>query len=207
MRNERIFAANKTHENMKSPDEIAKIKAVLLYILKSNGGVQDFVSLVKKMYFAQQEYLVTYGRPLCNDSFYARNRGPVPSFTYKSLWAEFGNNSCSLEIQDFNKSFSVSISGKSRNIKALEDPDMDELAVAEVEMLDVVLEKLKGLTAEQLTDMSHKDKAWKDAYEQTKDDPERGLMSIMSIARSGGAKKPMLDYIRESLQFEAWCRS
>jgi len=170
MRNERIFAANKTHENMKSPDEIAKIKAVLLYILKSNGGVQDFVSLVKKMYFAQQEYLVTYGRPLCNDSFYARDRGPVPSFTYKSLWAEFGNNSCSLEIQDFNKSFSVSISGKSRNIKALEDPDMDELAVAEVEMLDVVLERLKGLTAEQLTDMSHKDKAWKDAYEQTKDD-------------------------------------
>lgn len=126
---------------MKTPDELDKIKAVVLYILNKCGGTQDFVSLVKKMYFAQQKYLVLYGRPIFNDMFYARERGPVPSFTYKALFVGATKSGLSSEIDDFNASFSVSPLKGDKLISSSELPDMDELAIAEVEVIDDILNR------------------------------------------------------------------
>ena len=192
---------------MKTSDELDKIKAAVLYILSKCNGAQDFVSLVKKMYFAQQRYLALYGRPIFNDMSYSRERGPVPSFTYKALFVGANQTEVSPEINKFNASFSVSPLKGDKLISSKELPDMDELAVAEVEVIDAILRETNGMTAEQLSAKSHKDKAWIKAKERMKDDPTDGRTSLVSIARAGGAQPAILNYLRDSLNFDYWCKA
>ena len=70
---------------MKTSDQISKIKATLLYILNHFPQGVDYIKLFKILYFAQQDHLVKYARPIVEDSFCALKHGPVPSFTYKAL--------------------------------------------------------------------------------------------------------------------------
>ena len=63
------------------------------------------------------------------------------------------------------------------------------------------------MTAEQLSAKSHKDKAWIKAKERMKDDPTDGRMSLVSIARAGGAQPAILNYLRDSLNFDYWCKA
>lgn len=191
---------------MKTADEIDKIKAVVLYVLSRCGGTLDFVSLVKKMYFAQRKYLALYGRPIFNDKFQARERGPVPSFTYKAIYVESLKGTSSPEIREFNEPFTVVPKGSTRIVSSTHLPDMDELARAEVEILDAVIKETEGMSAEELTELSHQDEAWKIAKKRADDDPTDGGMSLVSIARAGGASNAMLDYLRESLNFEHWSK-
>lgn len=57
---------------MKSPEQIDKIKAVVLYILQHFKDGVDYIKLFKIMYFAQREYLATYGLTIVEDTFKAR---------------------------------------------------------------------------------------------------------------------------------------
>ena len=50
---------------MKTIDQILKIKAVVLYILKAFPEGVDYIHLFKVMYFAQQDQLKEYGLPTC----------------------------------------------------------------------------------------------------------------------------------------------
>lgn len=70
---------------MKTKDQILKIKAVVLYILKAFPEGVDYIHLFKVMYFAQQNQLKEYGLPIIYDTFVARKHGPVPTLTYKVL--------------------------------------------------------------------------------------------------------------------------
>ena len=70
---------------MKTIEQILKIKAVVLYILKAFPEGVDYIHLFKVMYFAQQEQLKEYGLPIIYDTFVARKHGPVPALTYKVL--------------------------------------------------------------------------------------------------------------------------
>ena len=70
---------------MKNSTQIAKIKAVLLYVMQSFPEGVDYIKLIKILYFAQQEHLVKYGKVIVDESFRAVKHGPVPTFTYKAL--------------------------------------------------------------------------------------------------------------------------
>ena len=67
------------YNEMKSPEQINKIAAVVLYILQHFKDGVDYIKLFKIMYFAQREYLATYGLTIAEDTFKARQLGPVPS--------------------------------------------------------------------------------------------------------------------------------
>lgn len=71
--------------DMKTPIQIAKIKAVILYIMQSFPDGVDYIKLFKILYFAQQDHLVRYGKVLVDESFRAVKHGPVPTYTYKAL--------------------------------------------------------------------------------------------------------------------------
>lgn len=62
-----------------SEDEILKLKAAVLYIIKQCGTI-DYFHLFKILYFADREHYAVYGRRLVNDTFCALKNGPVPSF-------------------------------------------------------------------------------------------------------------------------------
>lgn len=87
---------------MKSQEQINKIEAVVLYILQHFKEGLDYIKLFKIMYFAQREYLATYGLTIAEDTFKARQLGPVPSLTYKVVkMAENGDESADLKRLHF----------------------------------------------------------------------------------------------------------
>ena len=56
-----LCSGTKRYNEMKSPEQINKIEAVVLYILQHFKDGVDYIKLFKIMYFAQREYLATYG--------------------------------------------------------------------------------------------------------------------------------------------------
>ena len=70
---------------MKTFIQIAKIKAVLLYIMQSFPQGVDYIKLFKILYFAQQDHLVKYGKVLVEDSFRALKHGPVYMTRYRPI--------------------------------------------------------------------------------------------------------------------------
>jgi uncharacterized phage-associated protein len=190
---------------MKTVSEINKLRATVLFILNECGGRLDFISLVKKMYFAQQSYLVHYGRPIFADSFYAKRLGPVPSFTYKALIVGIPNGDEA--IRRFVQAFHVEQCEGIKYVSALEKADTDELAVTEQKTIREVLRQTDSHSPQQLSDASHQDKAWKVADKRAKDDPNDNYISLVSIARAGRAKKQILDYIREGQRLNAYIKA
>ena len=96
---------------MKTIDQILKIKAVVLYILKAFPEGVDYIHLFKVMYFAQQNQLKEYGLPIVYDTFVARKHGPVPTLTYKVLRGVEGKTDISSpELKDFADSLDVQLS-------------------------------------------------------------------------------------------------
>lgn len=67
-----------------SDDDIAKLKAVALYVLDKCGET-DFIHLFKIIYFAERSLYAKYGQHLVKDSFVAMEHGPVPSNLYDAL--------------------------------------------------------------------------------------------------------------------------
>ena len=93
---------------MKTIDQILKIKAVVLYILKAFPEGVDYIHLFKVMYFAQQDQLKEYGLPIMYDTFVARKHGPVPALTYKVLRGIEGKADLSSpELKDFADSLNM----------------------------------------------------------------------------------------------------
>lgn len=191
---------------MKATYDISKIKALILYVLKESGGTLDFITLFKNMYFSQKEYLVQYGKPMFKDSFRALRRGPVPSFTYAafcSALSDFAN--ATDDIKNFDSSFIVEEKDSVRFVTAKNGPDMDQLAGAEVVIINKIINRCKGKTPAQLSDDSH-DEAWAAANKRAEDDPRDNYMPLVSIARAGGASDQILNHIRQAQTFEAFCR-
>ena len=65
---------------MKEKIQIAKMRAVLLYIMQCFPHGVEFIKLFKILYFAQQDHLLKYGKVLIEDSFKALKHGPVPTY-------------------------------------------------------------------------------------------------------------------------------
>ena len=177
---------------MKTKEEIDKIEAVVLYILGQFKDGVDYIKLFKIMYFAQREYLATYGLTVVDDSFKARQRGPVPALTYKVVkMAE--NGEAKGDLREFVSSIRVDDSQK---VYARKCPNMDYLAQAAVVELDKMIAKYRDVDSKQLSELSH-DSAYTAVVERMKDDPQKDTLTLIDIARAGGASEAMVDHIRE----------
>lgn len=186
---------------MKTIDQILKIKAVVLYILKAFPEGVDYIHLFKVMYFAQQNQLKEYGLPIVYDTFVARKHGPVPTLTYKVLRGIEGKVELSSEeLKDFAESLCISTSKDGHQLILASknaECDMDELSVADVKMLDKWIDKCKSMDSFDLSDKSHEDKAWKRAKRQADKTGEDTKITMYDMADAAGASKAMLSVIRE----------
>lgn len=184
---------------MKTQDEILKIKAVVVYILKAMPEGVDYIHLFKTMYFAQQEHLVLYGSPIMEDSFVARKHGPVPALTYKVLRGKEGKLDLeTAELQDFAKDICLTEHDGHQTLSLSEGAvcDMDELSGSNVKVLDKWIDKCKGIEPFELSTLSH-DQAWQKAKREHELTGEAILMPLYEIAKAGNASQAMLDVIRE----------
>lgn len=181
---------------MKNINQILKIKATLLYILRNFPTGVDYIKLFKVLYFAQQEHLAKYGRPIVEESFYALKHGPVPSFSYKAFQAAEGKVEMAKDFEAFLEGISVKTEGENVAISALIDPDTDELSGSDMKCLDASVLKHKEMDSYDLSDLSH-DEAWTEAYSRAQNDPEKNMMTLMDIAKAGKAPEGMINRIRE----------
>lgn len=176
---------------MKTLSQIAKIKAVLLYIMQSFDDGVDYIKLFKILYFAQQDHLVRYGKVIVDDSFRALKHGPVPTYTYKALQIAEGKPLAG-DFDDFLRDISV----KDKKVYTSAKPDLDYISGSNKKCLDASIEKYKDKDPYDLSDLSH-DSAWREATERIIDDPQKNFITLIDIARAGNASEPMVDYIRQ----------
>lgn len=172
-------------------DEVAKLKAVTLYILDKCGET-DFIHLFKIIYFAERSLYAEYGQHLVNDTFVAMEHGPVPSNLYDALklMNGKGNNSALKSISD-----ALHPAGGECAwfyVKGSEKPDMEELSKAEIKTLDEAIAKYKDVDTKALSELSH-DEAWHEAW----DCNHNTVMASVSIARAGNASEDFLKYLKE----------
>lgn len=177
---------------MKTREQINKIKSVVLYILQHFEDGVDYIKLFKIMYFAQREYLATYGLTIAEDTFKARQLGPVPSLTYKVV-KMVENGDSSADLNDFTSSIRVD---EKQKVYAMVKPDMDYIADMEREELDKTISEYKDMDSKELSKLSH-DAAYNAVCERMKDDPQKDTLTLIDIARAGGATDGLVDYIRQ----------
>ncbi len=185
--------------DMKTKEQIARIEAVVLYILKKIPAGVDYIHLFKTMYFAQQEHLVTYGLPLMDDTFVARRHGPVATLTYKVLHMAEGKDTVrNTDLDGFASSLSVTMTDGHQMVTATPDSfcDMDELSRSNIKVLDRWIERCKDVQSFELADLSH-DKAWVKARRQSEKTGEDIKLPLVDIAAAAGASKEMISVIRE----------
>ena len=181
---------------MKSPEQISKIQAVVLYILQHFKDGLDYIKLFKIMYFAQREYLATNGLCMVEDTFKARPKGPVPALTYKVVKLVENGLEPDTEGNDLSEFLSSIEVGADLIVHAVKDPDMDYISEMEKEEIDNIITKYGNMESKDLSLLSHDD-AYTKVKEMMEDDPQKDIMTTIDIARAGGATKSMIDHIRD----------
>ncbi len=181
---------------MKSPEQISKIQAVVLYILQHFKDGLDYIKLFKIMYFAQREYLATNGLCMVEDTFKARPKGPVPALTYKVVKLVENGLEPDTEGNDLSEFLSSIEVGADQIVHAVKDPDMDYISEMEKEEIDNIITKYGNMESKDLSLLSHDD-AYTKVKEMMEDDPQKDIMTTIDIARAGGATKSMIDHIRD----------
>ena len=111
---------------MKTQTQIAKIKAVILYIMQRFPEGVDYIKLFKILYFAQQDHLVRYGKVIVDESFRAVKHGPVPTYTYKALQIAEGK-----PLEGDFREFLSGIEVRDKKVCTTLQPDMDYLSGAD----------------------------------------------------------------------------
>jgi uncharacterized phage-associated protein len=184
---------------MKTNEQILKIRATLLYILRCIPEGVDYIKLFKILYYAQQSHLVEYGRVLVEDSFYAQKHGPVPSFLYKALKGFVSGDKLSADISACVEGVEFRMVDGTPVFTTRVDYDRDEFSVSDLRCLDKSISENRHIDSYILSEKSHEDRAWIEANKRYTKDPELGnKMTSIEIARAGNAGKGMIDYIREN---------
>lgn len=140
------------------PQEKAdKFKQVLLHILKKVGGKPNvgMTVLYKLLYFMDFDYYEKYEEQLMGLVYLKNHHGPTP-LLFKDLISDLvkGGN---LEII---KSKFYQFPQTKYLVNPNIEPNLSILNGQEQEHIDWELQRLSDLTANQLTDLSHKDVPW-----------------------------------------------
>lgn len=154
-----------------------KIESIILYILQhfqNRLSVDDFYKI---LYSANKYFLANFGKSIYPDKFYADESGPIPAMTQKKQ----------TKLIDFNV-FSKSISIEKNVIIAKQKPNTDYLSKMECIYLDKYCID---------NNIEYKDSAYDAALLRGKADPIKRYMTIIEIAKAGGASEKMVSYIEE----------
>ncbi len=154
-----------------------KAKATLLYIA-SKVPAGTVHKLYKILYFAEQQHLIKYGKPITGDRFIKMEHGPVPSYTRD-------------KVQN-NIDVDGSIKRVGNNVIVHEKPDLDELSESNLECLNASIEENKDKSFTRLKADSHKE-AWQTATYGSS-------LDVMLIVKEAAADESVLQLIKQSLE-------
>ena len=168
-----------------------KSMEAVLYIAQKIGGRKDMHKIFKTLYFADKSHLSRYGRSITGDSYIAMSYGPVPSKTDDIFKAVRGDSYFSNRAEELKGYFHFI---NKYVIEADKDADLDYLSDTDVECLDYAINKCKGKTFGELTEMSH-DLAWNNTLRDRE-------MSVKDILRENGENEDYVEYVASKLEVE-----
>jgi transcriptional regulator with XRE-family HTH domain len=134
---------------------LVKFREVLLYILKKIGSKPNVGEsvLYKLLYFIDFNFYEKYEEQLIGATYIKNNYGPTPKEFIKIV-KEMEKEGDLVKID--TKHFQY----PQRKYLPLREPDLSMLNGNEIKTIDMVLEKLSDMNANQISEYSHKDVPW-----------------------------------------------
>jgi hypothetical protein len=159
------------------------IKALETLVYVANKERRHYWAL-KVIYFADKEHLQHYGRQIFDESYYAMDKGPVPSLAYDIVKDVRGDGHFNFSNPDPSTALNVP---NNHTIKPRRVADTKLLSKSEVECLDYAYDLIKGLSFGQLKKLSHDS-----AYDAVGENEEIPLYSIVGTLDNS---QDVLDYL------------
>ncbi len=138
-------------------EKIDKFRQILLYILKKVGGKPNvgMTVLYKLLYFIDFDYYEKYEDQLMGLVYLKNHHGPTP-LLFENLIGDMVKNG---EVEIVKSKFYQYPQTKYL-VNPEAEPNLSILDGQEQKHIDWELQRLSDLTANQLTDLSHKDVPW-----------------------------------------------
>lgn len=164
----------------------AKTAQMAAYLLLKRGGRMSHMKLIKLLYMADRESCDRSGFPMSGDTMVSLKYGPVLSSTLNIL---NGEPSSSGEWSHF-------ISQKQDHqvglVKSVQEDDLDELSVADKEILDFIWDKFGSMTRWDLVKYTHDENncpEWEDPKESSKPIEVVKLFEALGNTKAEAKKK------------------
>lgn len=125
-------------------------------LLKARGGKMSYLKLIKLLYFADREALLTWGRPITTDRYVSMDNGPVVSHVYNLIMEEQVPGSESF----WRRHISEPSNYKVRLL--VDEISSNELSRAEEHLLDDTFTKYGPMGRWELVRISHTLPEWQD---------------------------------------------
>lgn len=143
--------------------------------------------VAKIFFYAEKWHLNRYGRPIVADTYIAMSQGPVPS-TIKNLIDE--NWQYCDKPEAFDATLQIEIKSGLRRLNAKREPDLSRLSESDRECLVEAIAFCKNKTSDDLSNLTHLEKAWINAefnrpmdYEDFIDEDNPHREEIIEAAR------------------------
>jgi uncharacterized phage-associated protein len=160
-------------------------------LLKLRGGRMAYMKLLKLLYLADREALVSLGRPITYDRMLSMPHGPVLSRTYDLMASEPDPNETSYWHRY------ISPPGANYEVELVEEAPADQLSRAEEQILEDVFKKFGHMRRWELRDYTHGLPEYQD--------PKGSSLPIIvaDLLRSAGIKEEEIEAIQATLWDEA----
>jgi len=158
------------------------------YLVKKAGDEANVIRLMKLLYIADREYLLSYGEMITGDRIFAMDRGPVLSIVLDLIrgkgkreqvrkWAEYLQTIDSIQ-----------------RIRLLKEPNTGSLCCASREMLDKVYARYGHLDKYEIVDLTHDFPEWIKYYNEGTSTPIPWV-DILQLHGKQSMVKTVMDYI------------
>ena len=145
-------------ENIKFQVNIRKTLEAILYIASKCHEI-GFHSICKLFFYADIYHINKYGRPVFGDEYLAYQYGPVPTVTYELL----KQDPLLFEALGEDQPFIVNKKGAKPIVTPQRQAQLEYFSKSDIEALDYAIDNFSQMSFGELTDISHKHPAWKNA--------------------------------------------
>ena len=153
------------------------------WLLQRRGGRMSYMKLLKLMYLADRQALLSFGRPITYDRYVSMTHGPVLSQTYNQMVAE--------ESPDETPSYWRSLISGPENYEVslrVANPPHDQLSPAQERVLDDVFREYGTLTRWQIVALVHTLPEWRDPHGSSIPISLRELLAAGGVDESDAAE-------------------
>lgn len=142
------------------------------------GQILTQYEIGKTLFLADRKHLNDYGRPITFDNYYAMQYGPIPNLTYDLLK---GNKRAITKIGGKVPWTTKKSEGTKLLFSLKKQTQTDSLSSSDKEALSFGLELIRQLSFSQIVNLTHKDRAYSQAWDNKDEDDKRALMDLACL--------------------------